>query len=97
MRALIQQPHTTIAGQILSLLLSGKSRSTWPRMRWSRRFGVGPLPGSDLLAIFLMKGLRPEKFREKVFISTAQLDKLIERELATLRGEEERQSSEVVN
>jgi hypothetical protein len=45
--------------------------------------------GSDLLAIFLMKGLRPEKFREKVYISTAQLDQLIERELATLKGEDE--------
>lgn len=52
--------------------------------------------GSDLLAIFLMKGLRPEKFREKVFISSAQLDKLIERELATLKGEDE-QESEAVN
>ena len=44
--------------------------------------------GSDLLAIFLMKGLRPEKFREKVYISSAQLDQLIERELAVLKGEE---------
>ncbi len=52
--------------------------------------------GSDLLAIFLMKGLRPEKFREKVFISSAQLDKLIERELAVLKGDEP-ESSEAVN
>ncbi len=53
--------------------------------------------GSDLLAIFLMKGLRPEKFREKVFISSAQIDKLIERELAVLKGEEEAEPSEAVN
>ncbi len=53
--------------------------------------------GSDLLAIFLMKGLRPEKFREKVFISTAELDKLIERELAVLKGEDDTQESEAVN
>jgi hypothetical protein len=52
--------------------------------------------GSDLLAIFLMKGLRPEKFREKVYVSTAQLDQLIERELATLKGEDET-ASEAVN
>lgn len=52
--------------------------------------------GSDLLAIFLMKGLRPEKFREKVYVSTAQLDQLIERELATLKGEET-QTSDAVN
>ena len=52
--------------------------------------------GSDLLAIFLMKALRPERFREKVFISTAQLDKLIERELATLKGDEP-ELSEAVN
>jgi hypothetical protein len=54
--------------------------------------------GSDLLAIFLMKGLRPEKFREKVFISSAQLDKLIERELAVLKGEDEAEEpTEAVN
>ena len=43
---------------------------------------------SDLLLMFVLKGLSPEKFREKVYISTAQLDQLIERELATLKGEE---------
>jgi hypothetical protein len=51
--------------------------------------------GSDLLAIFLMKGLRPEKFREKVYVSAAELDKMIERELAKLK-EEEPQESETI-
>lgn len=54
---------------------------------------------SDLLLMFLLKGMRPEKFREKVYISTAQLDQLIERELATLKGEgeEEKEISKAVN
>lgn len=42
---------------------------------------------SDLLLIFMLKGIRPEKYREKVYISTAQLDQLIESELKTLKGE----------
>ena len=47
------------------------------------------LAGSDLLEVFLMKGLRPEKFTERAYIPAAELDKLIECELATLKGEEE--------
>ena len=35
-----------------------------------------------------MNGLRPEKFREKVFIPAAQLDAMIERELAKLKDED---------
>jgi hypothetical protein len=42
---------------------------------------------SDNLLMFMLKGMRPEKFREKVYVSTSEIDKLIERELATLRGE----------
>ncbi|MEP6820246.1 MAG: hypothetical protein ABJA18_11980 [bacterium] len=53
--------------------------------------------GSDLLAIFLMKGLRPEKFREKVYVSTAQLDTMIERELSKLKDEQPEEPTEAVN
>ncbi|MGI9068560.1 MAG: hypothetical protein ACR2HX_19430 [Pyrinomonadaceae bacterium] len=52
---------------------------------------------SDLLLMFLLKGLRPEKFREKVYVSTAQLDQMIEGELKVLRGEEEAEPTEAVN
>lgn len=43
---------------------------------------------SDLLIMFLLKGIRPEKYREKVMLSPGELDKLIEREFAKGRGEE---------
>ncbi len=52
---------------------------------------------SDLLLMFLLKGIRPEKFREKVYVSPAELDKLIEVEMTKLRGEEESAGSEAVN
>lgn len=43
--------------------------------------------GSDLLLMFLMKKMRPE-FREKVTISSRELDRAIEEELANLKGGE---------
>jgi hypothetical protein len=43
-----------------------------------------------------MKGVRPEKFREKVYVSTRELEKMIEKELAVLKGDE-RAESETVN
>lgn len=46
------------------------------------------MSGSDLLLIFLLKGLRPEKYRERVTLPPAELDKLIEQVLAERRGEE---------
>lgn len=46
------------------------------------------MAGSDLLIIFLLKGLRPEKYRERVTLPPAELDKLIEQALGERRGEE---------
>lgn len=40
------------------------------------------IAGSDLLIIFLLKGLRPERYRERVVLPPAELDKLIEQALA---------------
>jgi len=42
--------------------------------------------GSDLLAMFLLKKMRPE-FREKVTISSRELDELIDRELKLQKNE----------
>jgi hypothetical protein len=44
--------------------------------------------GSDLLLMFLLKKMRPE-FREKVTISSRELDRAIEEELANLKGAKE--------
>lgn len=44
---------------------------------------------SDVLLIFLLKGMRPEKYRERVFVSPAEMDKLIEQQLKMLKGEGE--------
>lgn len=55
---------------------------------------------SDLLLMFMLKGMRPEKFREKVYVSPHELDKLIEQQLRMLKGEEDTgadQLSEKVN
>lgn len=53
---------------------------------------------SDNLLMFMLKGMRPEKFREKVYVSTSEIDRLIEKELATLKGEdEENQVSKAVH
>lgn len=54
------------------------------------------LAGSDLLLIFLLKGLRPEKYRERVTLPPAELDKLIEQALAERRSDAEG-TSEAVN
>jgi hypothetical protein len=45
------------------------------------------MAGSDLLLIFLLKGLRPEKYRERVTLPPAELDKLIEQALAERRDQ----------
>lgn len=42
---------------------------------------------SDRLLEFLLRGARPEKYRERFILPVAELDKLIERELAMARGE----------
>jgi len=47
---------------------------------------------SDLLLMFMLKGIRPEKYRERVYVSPAELDKLIEQQLKILKGEEEPES-----
>jgi len=46
------------------------------------------MAGSDLLLIFLLKGLRPEKYRERVTLPPAELDRLIEQALAERRTDE---------
>jgi len=50
--------------------------------------------------MFLLKGARPEKYRERFILPVAELDKLIERELAAVKGEsadEELQTSDAVS
>jgi hypothetical protein len=43
---------------------------------------------SDNVLMFLLRGGRPEKYRERFILPVAELDKLIERELALARGSE---------
>lgn len=54
---------------------------------------------SDLLLIFLLKGIRPEKYRERFILPPGELDRAIERELALARGEaaKEEPSTDSVN
>jgi hypothetical protein len=42
---------------------------------------------SDNLLMFLLRGVRPEKYRERFILPVEELNRLIERELATARGE----------
>lgn len=42
---------------------------------------------SDNLLMFLLRGTRPEKYRERFILPVAELDKLIEQQLAIARGE----------
>jgi hypothetical protein len=51
---------------------------------------------SDLLLMFLLKGLRPEKYRERVVLPPAELDRLIEQELAKRRGQDEDDAANMV-
>ncbi|HKZ02273.1 MAG TPA: hypothetical protein VJ180_08540 [Pyrinomonadaceae bacterium] len=44
---------------------------------------------SDLLIIFLLKGIFPHKYRENVKLAPDELKKLIEQELRAARGEED--------
>ncbi len=44
---------------------------------------------SDNLLMFLLRGVRPEKYRERFVLPAGELDKLIEHELAIARGETE--------
>jgi hypothetical protein len=44
---------------------------------------------SDRLLEFLLRGARPEKYRARFILPVAELDKLIERELAIAKGETE--------
>jgi hypothetical protein len=54
--------------------------------------------GSDVLLIFLLKGMRPEKFREsRSTIPPAELNKMIEVELKRLAAKNEEAVSETVN
>jgi len=48
------------------------------------------------LLIFLLKKMRPE-FRERVTISSRELDELIDRELKAQKGEQEPELTEGVN
>lgn len=52
---------------------------------------------SDLLLIFLMKACNPAKYREKVYLSPGELDKLIERELSRAKGDKPADESQAVN
>jgi hypothetical protein len=50
--------------------------------------------------MFLLRGARPEKYRERFILPVAELDKLIERELASARGDvtdEELQASDAIS
>ena len=44
---------------------------------------------SDNLLMFLLRGVRPEKYRERFVLPVEELNRLIERELAVARGEAE--------
>ena len=50
--------------------------------------------GSDLLLIFQMKSLRPERYRDKFSLPSKELDALVEKELAIARGQEQSQEQE---
>jgi hypothetical protein len=54
--------------------------------------------GSDVLLMFLLKGIRPQKWREsRASIPPAELNKMIEIELARIAKEKEVEYQEVVN
>lgn len=54
--------------------------------------------GSDLLLMFLLKGLRPQRWREsRATIPPGELNKLIETELKRLAATKESELSEAVN
>lgn len=56
------------------------------------------MAGSDNLLMFLLKGLRPERWREsRASMSPAELNKLIEGELKRLAKEKETEDSAPVN
>ena len=42
---------------------------------------------SDNLLMFLLRGVRPEKYRERFVLPVEELNRLIERELAIAKGE----------
>jgi hypothetical protein len=54
--------------------------------------------GSDVLLMFLLKGIRPQKWREsRSTIPPAELNKLIEVELQRIAKQKEAEASELVN
>jgi AcrR family transcriptional regulator len=54
--------------------------------------------GSDVLLMFLLKGLRPQKWREsRATIPPAELNKMIENELARIAKQKEVEALESVN
>ena len=54
--------------------------------------------GSDVLIMFLLKGLRPQKWREsRATIAPAELNRMIELELARLQKQKEAEAQEPVN
>ncbi len=54
--------------------------------------------GSDVLLIFMLKGLRPQKWREsRATIPPAELNKMIEVELARIAKQKEAEAQEPVN
>jgi hypothetical protein len=52
---------------------------------------------SDTLLIFLLKGLRPEKYRERATLSSAELDKLIEKALEQRTAERSGVETQLAN
>lgn len=54
--------------------------------------------GSDVLLMFLLKGIRPQKWREsRATIPPAELHKMIETELARIANQKEAEALEPVN
>lgn len=56
---------------------------------------------SDVLLIFLLKAVFPEKYREKVYLSTEQMERMYQTELSRMRGdtasEDENQNADSLN
>ncbi|MGI8838659.1 MAG: hypothetical protein ACR2H4_18750 [Pyrinomonadaceae bacterium] len=63
-----------------------------------RRAINGTSKGSDTLLIFLLKGLRPQRWREsRATLAPAELNKMIETELARIAKQKEVEAQEPLN
>ena len=57
-----------------------------------------PEAGSDVLLMFLLKGIRPQKYREsRASIPPAELNKLIEAEFERIAREKEAEATMAMN